>query len=325
MNYPYVYEKYVLDDIENIKEQLTTHGVAIIPNILNDSECSSMRDGMWADVEHITQNFETPIKREDDTSWKSWWDLYPKHAMLIQNYQLGQTQTVWDVRQNPKVVQTFSNLWNTPVRDMLCSFDGISFHIPPEKTNRGWFKNNWLHTDQSFTRPEFECVQGWITGEDVREGDATLTFLKNSHLFHKDVSEEFNITNKADWTKITPEIHEYYAAKGCSQECIKCPKGSIVLWDSRLIHCGKEPDRGRENQTTRYVVYVCMTPRSLATPANLRKKLKAMDELRMTTHWPHKPKLFPVNPRTYGGELPKVTSIEKPVLSELGKRLAGYE
>ena len=68
-----------------------------------------------------------------------------------------------------------------------------------------------------------------------------------------------------------------------------------------------------------------MTPRRLATEANLKKKRKAMDELRMTTHWPHKPKLFPVNPRTYGGPIPKVTSIQPPHLSELGKRLAGFE
>ena len=30
----------------------------------------------------------------------------------------------------------------------------------------------------------------------------------------------------------------------------------------------------------------------------IKKKQKAFNELRMTTHWPHKPKLFPVHPRT---------------------------
>ncbi len=325
MSFPYKQEEYIVHHKDELMSKLQTNGVAIIPNVLNEAECDAMKSGMWNDIEHITQDFNTPIKRDDETTWRHWWDLYPKHAMLIQNYQFGQTQTVWNVRQNPNVVQPFADIWNTPPRDMLCSFDGISFHIPPEKTKRGWFRNNWLHTDQSYTRNSFECVQGWVTAEDVCEGDATLTFLKNSHHFHGDVAKEFNITDKADWTKLSPEMQRYYSEKkGCYQECIKCPKGSMVLWDSRLVHCGKEPDKGRMNQNTRYIIYVCMSPRKLATEANLRKKRKAMEELRMTSHWPHKPKLFPVNPRTYGGELPKVTAINPPVLNDLGKRLAGY-
>ena len=326
MTYPYRYEEYVFTSKDDLKEKLDKNGVAIVPNVLNEEECLKMRMGMWSDIEHITQQFDTPIKQDDESTWRSWYELYPKHSMLIQNFQFGHTQTVWDVRQNPKVIQPFADIWDTPACDMLCSFDGISFHIPPEKTRRGWFRNNWLHTDQSYLRNEFECVQGWVTGEDVEEGDATLTFLKNSHNYHKWAAETFNMTDKADWIKLTPEMYEKYVEeKGCVQECIKCPKGSLVLWDSRLVHCGKEPDKGRTNQNTRYIVYVCMTPRRLATEANLKKKRKAMDELRMTTHWPHKPKLFPVNPRTYGGPLPKVTSIQPPHLSELGKRLAGFE
>ena len=74
----------------------------------------------------------------------------------------------------------------------------------------------------------------------------------------------------------------------------------------------------------RNVVYICMTPRERATEANLKKKRTAFENLRMTTHTHHKPKLFPVNPRTYGGPLPNVTQVPKPNLTSLGKRLASY-
>ena len=67
-----------------------------------------------------------------------------------------------------------------------------------------------------------------------------------------------------------------------------------------------------------------MKPRSQATEANLRKKQKAFNELRMTTHWPHKPTLFPKNPRTYGGPLPNITYVPKPNLTELGLKIAGF-
>ena len=101
---------------------------------------------------------------------------------------------------------------------------------------------------------------------------------------------------------------------------------------SRTVHCGQLAlttedlplDLQKEQRIHRNVVYVCMKPRKYATEANLRKKRKAFDQLRMTTHWPHKPKLFPVNPRTYGGPLPNVVPIPKPELTELGKKIAGF-
>jgi ectoine hydroxylase-related dioxygenase (phytanoyl-CoA dioxygenase family) len=326
---------YMATTKDELKHKLDTYGVAIVPNVLNAEECAALESGMWADIEHITQQFDTPIKKNDPNTWNEWYKLYPKHAMLMQNYQIGHTQTVWDVRQNPKVVKPFTDIWNVQSSDLLCSFDGISFHMPPEQTNRGWFRNNWLHTDQSYTRNKFECIQGWVTANEVRDGDGTLTFLKGSHKYHKDAAVKFNITDeyakfsskdKEDWVKLTPEQQYFYTNEcNCVQECIKCPAGSMVLWDSRTIHCGREPTRGREKENIRCIAYVCMTPRSLATSANLRKKTTAFEELRMTTHWPHKPKLFGKHPRTYGGPLPNVTEINPPILAHLGRRLAGYE
>jgi hypothetical protein len=46
--------------------------------------------------------------------------------------------------------------------------------------------------------------------------------------------------------------------------------------------------------------------------------------LRTTNHYPCKIKLFPKNPQTYGKELPEITDIDKPVLSDIGYKLAGF-
>jgi hypothetical protein len=56
----------------------------------------------------------------------------------------------------------------------------------------------------------------------------------------------------------------------------------------------------------------------------MKKKREAFDEMRMTSHWPHKIKLFPKMPRTYGAEVKPVVDLEKPVLNELGRKLAGF-
>ena len=45
---------------------------------------------------------------------------------------------------------------------------------------------------------------------------------------------------------------EFYKNKGCNERYIRCPKGSMVFWDSRTLHCGVEPRKGRENQNFRF-------------------------------------------------------------------------
>lgn len=319
----YEHDKYVTTP-ENLKGTIEKYGVGIIPNVLGEEEIESMKNGMWDYLEHTTQKFEKPISRENDKTWIEYLKLYPKHSMLLQQYGVGHSQFVWDVRQNPKVVDIFSKFWEVPPEDLLTSFDGASFHFPPENSNRGWYRQTWYHTDQSYFRPNFECVQSWVTAYDVEEGDATLAFMESSNTYHKEFQEHHQLTDKSDWYKHNRLEQSFYEEKGCEEKRIQCKAGSMVFWDSRTIHCGTEPLRSRKEKNLRNVVYICMTPRSLATEANLKKKRKALNDLRMTTHWPHKPKLFPKNPRTYGGPLPDVTDVPKPHLTDLGKNISGF-
>jgi hypothetical protein len=311
--------------MDHVKETIKKYGVAIIPNVLTTSELNKMNSGMWDYLEHITHDFKHPIDRHDHMTWIEFLKLYPKHSMLLQNCQVGHSQFVWDVRQNPKVVDIFAKLWDCQPTDLLTSYDGVSFHMPPEITNRGWFRNLWYHTDQSYLRPTFECIQSWITGYHVNPGDATLSFLESSHIYHKEFQETFNIQDKSDWFKLSEDEHiDFYKQKGCVERKIQCPEGSMVLWDSRTIHCGTEPQKKRPSMNFRNVVYICMTPKKLASEKNILKKQKAFRELRMTSHWPHKPTLFSVNARTYGGPIYETLDIPKPILSELGRSLCGF-
>ena len=243
--------------------------------------------------------------------------------MLFQHYRVGHAQVCWDLRQKEKIVDIFKCFWGDD--ELLTSFDGLSFNMPPEETNRGWYRGNtWFHTDQSYMRPDFECVQSWITGLDVNPGDATLTFMEGSNTYHQEFKETFSITDKKDWQKLNREQEQFYRGKGCEYKRIACPKGSIVFWDSRTIHCGCEALRERSEPNFRAVVYLCYTPKSLCTPSLLKKKQKAFNELRTTSHWPHKPKLFSKKPRTYGGPECSITPIPLPSVTELGMELAGF-
>ena len=319
-------EKYYTTP-DNVKETLETYGVAVIPNLINNIECDEMVNGMWNYIETITKNFEKPITRGDPSSWSEYTKLWVKHSMLNQHWKIGHAQFIWQLRENPKVLDVFSKIWATRPENLLVSFDGASFHMPPEITKKGWFKGTtWLHCDQSFTRNSLECIQSWITGFDVNPGDATLAFYEGSHKYHEEFGKRFDLKNKDDWYKLETEeqANFYKVEKGCELHYIKCPAGSLVLWDSRTIHSGQEALKERPVHNFRCVAYLCYTPRSWATDALLRKKQKAFTELRTTNHWPHRPKLFPVLPRTYGAKIEPIADIEPPKVGAIGRRLSGF-
>lgn len=318
-------EKYITD-IDNLKNTLDEYGVAIIPSVLDENECVAMEDGMWNTLETWTNTWDLPITRDNPESWRNIRDLFPKHSMLIQQWGLGHAQFIWNLRQNPKCANIFAKLWNCDVNDLLVSFDGASFHMPSEITKIGWHRQTWFHTDQSYLRNEFECIQSWVTAFDVNEGDATLAFLEKSHKYHKDFATHFNMKSKDNWYKLNDDKElEFYKNMGCEEKYITCPRGSMVFWDSRTIHCGVEPRRTRVKQNFRCVVYLCYIPRMMSNEKELKKKVKAFEEMRMTSHWPNKIKLFPKMPRTYGAEVKEISELPSPIINELGRRLAGYK
>jgi len=339
MTFVYEHDKYVCA-ADQVRATVAKYGVAIVDNVLDDEEIMAMRSGAWTTLAHITQKLpQNEIIREDNpASWRSIKKLFPLHSMLIQHWGIGHAQFVWDLRENYKITNIFAKIWDCSRADLLCSFDGISFHMPPETTNIGWHKyaklgtEDWkgLHTDQSYLRNDFECIQSWVTAYDVNEGDATLSFLEGSHKLHKDFVEHYledSVDDKKlkdDWYLLSNQEEYDFYTEECLRRQIKCKAGSMVFWDSRTIHKGMEPLKTRKQPNFRCVVYICMQPR---TPNVLyNKKIKAFEEFRMTSHWPADVKLFPKNPRTYGAVVEDLVSIDTPPqLSRLGQRLAGYD
>lgn len=320
----YEYDKYVTTK-SGLKDMLDKCGVAIIPSVLNEQECTNMLHGMWNFLEHITKNWDYPINRSDKESYNTFNDLHKYDNMLIQSYSIGHTQFMWDLRQNEKIVDIYASLLDSTKDNLLVSYDGASFSIPPEIINTGWDDENRLHhTDQSYMRNNFECVQSWVTGLDVNDGDATLSFLEMSHKYHYDFAKYFKIDDEFDYFQLD-KIHEtFYVKKGCEYKKIKCPKGSMVFWDSRTIHRGANALQNRKNQNFRCVGYVCYDRKNLCTVDNLNLKHNAFKNLYTTSHNPIRPTIFDTYPIKRSLNELNITPIDKPILTELGFKLAGF-
>ena len=320
--------KYNCTSIEDAQKNLSQYGIAILENVLDKETCLQRETEVWDLMHSITKNLEKPIIPTNSDSYKTIYELFPSHSMLIQHWGVGQSQAVWNVRQDPRVVGVFSHLWKTKPEDLLVSFDGLSVHFPPETMKRGQYRgNDWVHTDQSQKKKGLHCIQGTVNLRNVREGDATFRFIPESHLLHEDFFKTFDVKDTGDWYKCTTEQNEWFKEIYGLETCLAlAPAGSITLWDSRTFHCGSEARKDRTEPNIRMAIYVCMTPRKLSTKAQLAKKQKAFNEVRLTTHWPHRVKLFPKLPRTYGKSIGNITPITlQPNLTPLGKRLAGFD
>jgi ectoine hydroxylase-related dioxygenase (phytanoyl-CoA dioxygenase family) len=317
-----LYTKKFFTDFENVDKTFAKYGVAVIPNILDESESDMIVSQLWGYFEHVSANWETPINRNDSTSWQHMRKLVPFKHMLYKYAEAGHTQASWNVRQNKKVAEVFAKIYDVNVNELICSFDGFSFLPPPEETHTKKKVDEWFHVDHSYTRPEFECIQGWVTGTDVAKGDATLVVLAKSHKLHSHFQDAFNITDTKNQYNLSDKELNFYLENSCKMKKIRCSKGSLVIWDSRVVHCGMPPDIDRTTTNTRAIVYVSYEPRSRLTKKMQEKRIKAFENLKTTTHWAAKPILIS---RFYRYSKPlDINIIPRPIVTEFGRKLVGY-
>ena len=322
-------------NLDNLVSTLKQFGVAIVPNILDAKECKALEDGLWDHFDYICSAGPT-LKRGDPTTWKKALQgtLMPNHGMLCQFHNVGQCQAVWDIRGNPRVQAGYHRIFPKANGKLTVSFDGVSFGLAPEHTGIGWHTKNWLHCDQGWGKMaktrvlgKRRAVQSWVTAFDIGEGDGTLQVLVGSHKFHKEFARVFHKEeHSVDWYKLEEkEVRWFVEEKGCHLRNIECPAGSQVFWDSRTIHAGRAPLRGRQNTgRNRFVVYICYSPRNWLSAKFAAKKRDYLQQGRMTSHWAHWPKLFAKTPRTYGKPLPPCPPFRPPQLTVEQLLLAGH-
>jgi hypothetical protein len=318
-------EKYTALNVEDIVPIVAKYGVCIYENVLTDEECSTSISQTWDFFEELYP----VIDRNNQDTWKYIYDLKPLHGMLFQHWGIGHAQYIWDLRSKPKIIEIFKVIWNIilknkyperneNVQNLKVSFDGASFGIPPEVTSRGWNGKDWFHIDQRYKPIDAEeniytnmqCIQSWITTENVEHDDATLSILEGSNVLHSEIGPLLyekaipkvkSTLYKNDWYKFSQdELNTYY--RDCVRVNIECKAGSMVFWDSRTVHCGRGPIRNRQESRFRNVVYLCYMPSFMVSDKIIAKRRKAFNDLRTTNHWPNKSKLFNKMPRIYSSD-----------------------
>lgn len=260
--------------MNNYIYDLNNKGYAIIPNVLSEEEIE----------EYIIE-------------FNKWMDSIPNsdylHNLIHFNgifkyFQVGHQRFAWLLRTNEKILNIFKSIWNT--NDLVVSFDGCNYF--PKQSNQK--ESYWIHSDQSPTKSEFNCVQSFVSLTSNKE--KTFIVYEGSHKLHKDHTDMYNLDNPSDWYPIKKEYIENIEHL---KRTLDVSAGSMVLWDSRTFH---QNTCGPENSTEeRLVQYLCYFPKNHILNNEETQNLRKIyfNKLRTTNHFPYP--IYPISlqPVTY--------------------------
>jgi len=241
----YDYESY-LTTPEQYMDMLEEYGVAIIPGILTEEECTLFENGVWNYLENLKRDIS--INRNKCDTWLN----IPKEKVAHESF-------IWNVRENPGILQIFASYWHCSPEELLVSYEAASITFPPEIIKKGWGKSPVFRRE---TKKE-KIIRAFVTAKDINRGDATLTFIEGSHK-----------TNHEDLEKET--IHRR----------IRCLSGDLILWDTSMLYCQTGPIQARKHANFQMGIHLCYYPRTNVKSVLLKRKKKNFMEGRITTYHP---------------------------------------
>lgn len=117
--------------------------------------------------------------------------------------------------------------------------------------------------------------------------------VPESHLNHRKFFQKKKMLDrKEDWYAVEEKDKFQLPLKNFIK--LDNEEGDFILWDSRTFHCNTVP----KVSTLRACVYVCMIPTEKVPDAILKKRKKAAEDRRTSTHQPGDGfRLFPTLPR----------------------------
>ena len=248
--------------------------MAVVPNVMTNQEC------------------DLQVQLLRDWLKKFGEDTFPKNVTsIIHGYGIGHCETAWECRLKAKPI--FVQIYGTD--KLHTSFDGLAISQPPEGGKTKFAKDSvsfdGLHHDQGPRRVGFHAIQGAVYLEEALEEDWCFKVITGSHRHHTEFFDDHKPNPHSEHRKLNVKKNnnevEWYVARGGKVKRIGCPKGGIILWDSRTIRAGALPLAGRENTDRwRFCVFVFMSPAKWSSENDYAQKYHGYVNIRTSRHWP---------------------------------------
>lgn len=281
------------------RELLHRDGYVVIPNVISENLADATLSEFQGFHAHATGQQFDPEHYDRALEFKN------VHGIIEFPGALSHTDFVNRVRNDPAVHQVFSELHDAePTDPIAMGMDRVNYQASTEQ--RGIVARDrkaWWHIDQKWSNPELECFQGYvdIVGSETDEHGGLMVLAGSHHLF-EDLALAYAAGQLSsgwdrDWHRLEIDELDYLTARGCHPVNVKCPKGGMVIWDSRTVHMSR-PNRHPEDE--RFVIYTCGFPESWLNAEDFERRKLAVQMRRATSSWPDARHFFPAKPQWFG-------------------------
>lgn len=303
-------------------QSFVENGYAVVPRVISPEKAAEYQQAAldWL------KSFNNPqLDYSDSSTWTASNLPHMHPANLFMHYGVAHEKFIWDIRQEQRIIDVFSELWNTD--DLLVSFDALNITLPNRPGHEP--RKPWPHVDQSPFRRGLHCVQGIANLSKSGPEDGGLTVYPGSHKAVESFFDEQTDRSKwerNDFFKFAEGQVSWFRDQGFKPHKVTAEAGDLIIWDSRLIHYGAEPTKASD--TIRTVAYVAYAPAKLASPETLEKKKEGLGNWLATTHRPHEDILLrPIHPTLLDGAIDERRSepLNKPELTDRLLKLAGVK
>lgn len=245
------------------------NGFAVNPKVISESKAAQYQKAAF----EWLKSFENPaLDLSDPQSWTQANLPFVSSINTFNHYGVVHERFMWDIRQEQSIIDVFAHFWQT--EELLVSFDALNITLPrrPGHNQRA----PWPHVDQSPFRTGRQCIQGIVSLSESGPDDGGLIVYPRTHNAIQDFFQAH--TDKTQWDtkdfyKFGTEQISWFESRGFQAQKIVAGPGDLIIWDSRLIHWGAEPNAS--SNTIRTATYVSYAPAALASAAVLEKKKEA--------------------------------------------------
>ena len=276
------------------------NGFVVINEVLDPLKCDAIFSKCWDFVVKVSGG---RVKRDDPTTHTTKHNWPGGVHGLVQHYGIGQTEAMWMVRTDENVLQMFAELYEAmgmaeeDASDLIATFDGMSF---PRTNSQKYLSDDWLHKDQKLSSTEYNwnTQSGINVGKSQDEDDHVFSCIPKSHDWHEEYAKAnaaLASEQKGHFLKLTEEQIAWHAERGMERIRVPIRKGSVVFWDSRLVHASSSSRKKAPEQ--RAQIFVSFVPRKMVPEKVLKRRREHFEKGRSTGH---SGGLFSKRPRSYG-------------------------
>lgn len=294
------------------------HGWTTIP-VMSREKAEEYRGEMWKHMESMKLRGENIGMRRDDVKTWTKWGEYTAVGMLGQS--LNHSEMHWKIRE--MCHKPFSRIWRD--KNLLVSYDGANF-FPPTKSE---VFREWFHCDRSrIDDDKYNQIQGQVvlTESGEKDGGLVLITTKDPHpKAYESLWYDYLQKHKSQgYGRFDVDANDSLIQGKGHIIKVCAPAGSLILWNSKIIHCNAPPQYTEGVENERFTLYVSMHPRKYATSVDLQKRVEGYERGWVSGHVCVGHQCHP-RPPVSSCNFPSVdTIIPAPATTPLRRMLIGY-